>query len=84
MKKLFTLMIAALLAIPTFATVYESCPLTVTVNGEPLENDPINVTINKGDNGKYSLELKNFILSAYGLPVGTIEVNNVEIGRAHV
>lgn len=78
MKKLFTLMIAALLAIPTFATVYESCPLTVTVNGEPLENDPINVTVKKEDNGKYSLELKNFILSAYDLPVGTIEVNNVD------
>ena len=78
MKKLFTLMLAVLLAMPTFATDYESCPLTVTVNGEPLENDPINVTINKDDNGKYSLELKNFILTLYDMPIGTIEVNNVD------
>lgn len=44
---------------------YKACPLTVTVNGAAMENDPINVTVNKQSNGKYTMELKDFTLTSF-------------------
>lgn len=78
MKKLFTSIAVALCSLTAMADVYTNCPLTVTVNGSPMENDPIDVTITKQDNGKYTMELKDFTLTEMSLPIGTIKVSDVD------
>lgn len=75
MKKLFTCIAIALCSLTAMAEDYTACPLTVTVNGAAMENDPINVTVNKQSNGKYTMELKDFTLF---LPIGTIKVTDVD------
>lgn len=78
MKKLFTCIAIALCSLTAMAEDYAACPLTVTVNGAAMENDPINVTVNKQSNGKYTMELKDFTLTTYFLPIGTIKVTDVD------
>lgn len=78
MKKLFTSIAVALCSLTTMANVYTNCPLTVTVNGGPMDNDPIDVTVTKQDNGKYTLELKDFTLTGMYMPIGTIKVADVD------
>jgi len=76
MKKLFTLVAFALSAMSMSAKDY-TCPLTVTVSGTPMPCDPTTVSVDKQDNGKYTLRLTNFSLMG-AINVGTIEVKDVD------
>ena len=80
MKKLFTLFTMVLMAVSCFATDYTG-ELTVTV--QPLIGKPDTkktegsvVSVNKQENGKYTITLKDF---KYGLlNLGDIELNDVD------
>ena len=78
MKKfLFTL--AALCCTMALSATNYTCHLKVTVNETVSEQDEVPVEV-VGDNGVYTLTLKNFVLVAEGIPmpVGNIEVTGVE------
>lgn len=73
MKKLFTLLFAAVTAHAAHATDY-NVPITVTVNGVSSEQKAV-ITIEEAD-GLYNLTLKNFVLQSNQGPMG---VGNVEL-----
>lgn len=80
MKKIFTLISACMLAIGAMAQTEYTDDMYVTVND--VTSDPIPATIvvtPQGDN-KYTLSLKNFILTSEDgdMPVGNVEVSDIE------
>lgn len=79
MKKLFTLFTMVLMAVSCFATDYTG-KLTVTVQlliGKPdtKETEGSVISVNKQDDGKYTITLKDF---KYLIPLGDIELKNVD------
>lgn len=76
MKKIFTSVLFALAMMGVSAEEY-TCPLMLSIAGsEDTAAGNINVTVNKQEDGKYTMLLKNFSLGEQG--VGTIEVKDVE------
>ena len=73
MKKVFTLLLVAVVAMAARATDY-NVPVTVTVNGETSEQRAV-LTVNE-DGGLYDISLKNFVLQSEDGPMG---VGNVEL-----
>ena len=59
MKKIFTLISAAMLSFSAMAEDYH-CGLAVNVNGEPSPYKTIDISCTKNDNGKYDITLKDF------------------------
>lgn len=82
MKKLFTSMM--LLTSSLVATAAESTNylgmLAVVINGNVVESTQNQITLDKQDDGKYGLTLKNFILVLEGqpMPVGNIVLKDIE------
>lgn len=76
MKKFFTSVALALCALSMNAKDY-TCPLTISMSGTDIPVGKINVTVDKQDNGKYTLKLLNFNIGGY-MPVGNIVVEDVE------
>ena len=82
MKKLFTFMM--LLASSLVATAAESTSypgiLAVVINGNVVQPTQNQIVLNKEDDGKYELQLKNFILEQEGQPmaVGNIVLKDIE------
>ena len=73
MKKIFTLLFVALVAIAARATDY-NVPVTVIVNGVSSEQKAV-FSVNEND-GLYDISLKNFMLQSEDGPMG---VGNVEL-----
>ena len=78
MNKLLLTLAALCCTLALSATNY-TCHLKVTVNETVSEQDEVPVEV-VGNNGIYTLTLKNFVLVAEGipLPVGNIEVSGIE------
>ncbi len=78
MNKLLLTLAAMCCTLALSATNY-TCHLKVTVNETVSEQDEVPVEV-VGNNGIYTLTLKNFVLVAEGipLPVGNIEVSGIE------
>lgn len=81
MKKIFTLLSLVIATITSMAqtTTDYSCALAVLVNGNPADPQQKVVTTIE-DNGKYTLQLKDFILydGGFPMPVGTITVEGID------
>lgn len=75
MKKIFTLLVAAISSMSMMAKDY-TCPLTVVIDGASTDCGNVTVTIDQQSDGDYSLQLKNFALE--GMAIGTINVEGVE------
>jgi len=79
MKKFFAFAAAACCAMALNATSY-TCHLKVVINGESAEAEEVMVDVTES-NGKYDLNLKNFVLAiseTNELAVGNISVSGVE------
>lgn len=75
MKKIFTLLSAALMSLAVSAKDY-TCNLAVELNGQPAENGTkAELSCSKGDNGKYEIMLKDFNFA--GMPVGDINIKDI-------
>ena len=85
MKKIFTLLSMAIAFSTSMAqtTTEQECALAVLLNGNPADPQQKVVTTIE-DNGKYTLQLKDFILysQGYPMPVGTITVEGVDAETA--
>lgn len=83
MKKLATLLMAALLSLSAWATNYTG-ELSVDVNGAG-SSQATTITLEKNTDGTYNFVLKNFVLEADGekMGVGNIELNNLKGTTAH-
>lgn len=83
MKKIFTLVLVATSAISAMAVDYTE-KIAVYLNGNQMGTPATTtVTVNKTDDGKYSLQLKNFVLMGGAIKVGNINltgVNGTECG----
>jgi hypothetical protein len=75
MKKLFTLLMAATLAIGSYAKDYTD-ELVVDVTGLPKTTTTSTISVDAQDNGKYTFLLKDFSFS--GIPIGDINLTDVE------
>lgn len=78
MKKFFT-SVALALALSTMSANAENynCPLTISMSGVDMPVGNIDVTVEKQDNGNYTLKLLNFDMAGQ-MPVGNIIVTDVE------
>ena len=78
MKKFFTFIAAAALAMSAFATDYAG-KITVEVNGEGSTQDAT-IQINQNEDGTYNLNIKNFRLinESTTLDVGNIVLDNMK------
>lgn len=76
MKKLFTLMAAAVMAMAANAKDYEA-EMTVVMGGNPLDTLSTTISVTEQGDNKYTLALNNFVL-AEQLYVGNIVLSNVE------
>jgi len=78
MKKILFTLAAICCAMAMSATTY-TCHVKVTINGNTSEQDEVRVDVNE-NNGKYDLNLKNFVLISEGqsLPVGNVTVTGVD------
>lgn len=78
MKKFFTFIATAALAMTAFATDYAG-KITVTINNEPTTQDAT-IVINQNEDGTYVLNVKNFRLTVDGttLDVGNIVLDNMK------
>lgn len=77
MKKLFTLLMAATLAIGSYAKDYTDT-LAVTVNGSTT-TQTATISVDKQADGRYNFALKNFKLNMAGavMGIGNIELKNL-------
>ena len=77
MKKLFTLLMAATLAIGSYAKDYTD-ELAVTVNGSTT-TQTATISVDKQADGRYNFALKNFKLNMAGkvMGIGNIELKNL-------
>lgn len=77
MKKIFTSVLMALAMMSASAEEY-TCPLVLNVWGMGDESaGNVSVTVTKQDDGKYTMQLKNFSLGTT-MPIGTIEMKDVD------
>ncbi len=77
MKKIFTSVLMALAMMSASAEEY-TCPLVLDVAGSGDQAaGEINVTVTKQEDGKYTMQLKNFSLGEQ-TAVGTIEMKDVD------
>jgi len=75
MKKIFTLLSAALMSLAVSAEDY-TCHLAVEVFGEPaLNNTTVDISLTENANGKYDLVLKDFYFGE--MPVGDINIKDI-------
>lgn len=79
MKKLFTTLAAAFMALAISATDYKDI-LSVNVDGSPATPKETTISVDKNSDGTYNLALKNFILylGTEQMPVGSIFLENVK------
>lgn len=79
MKKIFTLLALVCCSLSVLAEDYK-CNLAVWVNNIAADPQQMNISATKQADGKYTLELKNFILYSEGQPlaVGNITVNDID------
>ena len=79
MKKIFTLLALVCCSLSVLAEDYK-CNLAVWVNNIAADPQQMNISATKQGDGKYTLELKNFILYSEGapMPVGNITVNDID------
>lgn len=75
MKKLFTLFTLMVCAVMAHATDYTD-NLIVNMGGEDIANQEATISIDKQDNGQYTLSLRNFTMGT--VKVGTIIITDVE------
>ena len=76
MKKLFTSVALALALMSASAENY-TCPLAINISGSvDMPAGDVTVSVTKQDNGKYTMDLKNFAMGDMG--VGNIHIENVE------
>ncbi len=78
MKKIFTFIATAALALTAMATDYNG-KITVTINDNPTTQDAT-ISIDQNEDGTYLLNIKNFRLTAEGttLDVGNIVLDNMK------
>ena len=79
MKKLFTLVALAACSLTVMATQYGG-RLQLQINGEDAATQNANILIEKQENGKFTLSLRNFILEneETQLPVGNVTLKDVD------
>lgn len=79
MKKFFTLCAAACMASSMMATDYNG-QLAVILNGQMADTHKTTISINKQDDGNYTLSLKNFsmVSDADTMYVGNVELTGVK------
>ena len=73
MKKIFTLIMAAISSLSALADDYTG-QLAVAINGGPVASQQSTITANKQANGKYEFQLNNFTLN---MGVATTYVGNI-------
>lgn len=76
MKKIFTLVAAALCSMSMMAKDY-TCPLVVNMMGFDMPVGDIQVNVDEQGEGKYTMSLLNFKMSD-DMPVGNIVIKDVE------
>lgn len=78
MKKIVAMLVVAACTLSAMATDYKG-KLAVSINGEGGAQEA-NITLNKQDDGKYTLLIKNFVLAdeETELGIGNIELNNLD------
>lgn len=83
MKKIFTLIMAAISSLSALADDYTG-QLAVAINGGPVASQQSTITANKQANGKYEFQLNNFTLQMGGATtyVGNIVLKDVEATTA--
>lgn len=83
MKKIFTLIMAAISSLSALADDYTG-QLAVAINGGPVASQQSTITANKQANGKYEFQLNNFTLQMGGETtyVGNIVLKDVEATTA--
>lgn len=74
MKKVFTLLVSALMATASFATDYTD-NLTVTVDGKAMPAIKSTISVTENTDGTYKFALNNF--SFMSIPVGNIVMDNI-------
>ncbi|NPD91534.1 calycin-like domain-containing protein [Xylanibacter muris] len=79
MKKFFTLLTVACASIAAMGTDYNG-RLMVVINGSASPSQEATISVNKQDNGKYTLELNNFMLGtgADAMGIGNIRLENTD------
>ena len=79
MRKLFTLFTAACISAAATATDFNG-RLMVLINGSASPSQEANISVNRQDDGKYTLELKNFMLGtgADAMGIGNIKITDTE------
>ena len=76
MKKIFTLVAAALCSMSMMAKDY-TCPLVVNLMGNDMPVGDIKVNVDKQNDDKYTMSLLNFDMNGI-MPVGNIVIQDVE------
>ena len=76
MKKIFTLVAAALCSMSMMAKEY-TCPLVVNLMGNDMPVGDIKVNVDKQNDDKYTMSLLNFDMNGI-MPVGNIVIQDVE------
>ena len=76
MKKIFTLVAAALCSMSMMAKDY-TCPLVVNLMGNNMPVGDIKVNVDEQKDGKYTMSLLNFDMNGF-MPVGNIVIKDVE------
>ena len=76
MKKIFTLVAAALCSMSMMAKDY-TCPLVVNLVGNDMPVGDIKVSVDEQKDGKYTMSLLNFDMNGT-MPVGNIVIKDVE------
>lgn len=74
MKKLFTLLVSALMATVSFATDYTD-NLKISINGIQMSSSESTIQLTANNDGTYKFALNNF--SFNGMPIGNIVLDNV-------
>lgn len=74
MKKLFTLLVSAMVATASFATDYTD-NLTVTVDGKAMPTIQSTISVTENTDGSYKFSLNNFKFMTFSL--GDIVVDNI-------
>ena len=79
MKKFFTLVAFALSSLTMMATDYQD-NLKIVINGKTVSEDKSTINVDKQDDGKYTLSLKNFQFKLEGVntKVGNIVLKDVD------
>ena len=76
MKKIFTLVAAALCSMSMMAKDY-TCPLVVNMMGTDMPVGDVKVNVDEQGEGKYTMSLLNFDMNGI-MPVGNIVIKDVE------